>query len=61
MAASRIHKAITADLDAIERSINAVCREGIYLVPSRFVMPEDWRKIMAAGRELDSDLIISHR
>lgn len=58
MAAPRIRKATTADLDTIERNINAVCREGIYLVPSQFTIPERWRKILAAGGELDNDLIV---
>jgi len=43
MATLRIRRATIADLDAIECSINAVCREGIYLVPSRFTMP-DWHE-----------------
>jgi len=38
MAALRIRQATIADLDVIERNINAVCNEGIYLVPSYFVM-----------------------
>jgi len=58
VSALHIRKAIVADRDAIERNINAVCREGIYLVPSRFVMPPRWRKILAAGGELDNDLIV---
>jgi len=53
-----IRQATAADLDAIERNVNAVCDEGLYLVPSRFVMPERWRKILAAGGELDNDLIV---
>jgi len=57
MVASCIRKATTADRDAIELNINAVCKEGIYLVPSHFIMPERWRKILAAGGELDNDLI----
>ena len=55
---SSLHKATIADLDAIERNINAVCREGIYLVPFRFTMPERWRKILTAGGELDNALIV---
>ena len=55
---SSLHKATIADLDAIERNINAVCKEGIYLVTSRFVMPPRWRRILAAGGELDNGLII---
>lgn len=58
MNALDIRKATVADRDAIERNINAVCREGIYLVPSRFTMPERWRKILDADGELDNDLII---
>ncbi len=57
-APSRIRKATTADCDAIERNVNAVCQEGIYLVPSRFVTPPIWRKILAVGGELDDDLIV---
>ena len=48
-----IRKATIADLDAVEHNIDLVCREGIYLVPSRFTMPERWRRILAAGGELD--------
>ena len=53
-----IRNATTADLGATERNINAVCDEGLYLVPSHFVMPERWRRILAAGGELDNDLIV---
>ena len=53
-----IRKATTADLDAIERNVNAVCNEGVYLVPSHFVIPERWRNILAANGELDGDLIV---
>lgn len=58
MASPCVRRAKTADLSVIESNINAVCREGIYLVPSRFVMPEKWRKILDAGGELDNDLIV---
>jgi RimJ/RimL family protein N-acetyltransferase len=56
--ALHIRKATTADLDVVECNINAVCREGIYLVSSHFTMPERWRRILAAGGELDNNLII---
>jgi len=55
--ALHIRKASIVDLGAIERNISAVCEEGMYLVPSRFVMPERWRKILVAGGELGNDLI----
>jgi RimJ/RimL family protein N-acetyltransferase len=58
MAADNIRKATSADRDVIEHNINTVCREGIYLVPSHFSVPPRWRNILAAGGELDNDLII---
>lgn len=53
-----ICKATVADLRVIEHNVDTVCREGIYLVPSRFILPQSWRKILVAGGELDNDLII---
>jgi len=58
MAVPCIRKATVADVDAIERNINAVCNEGIYLVPSYFAMPERWRRILAVGGDLHNDLIV---
>jgi len=35
-----------------------ICQEGIYLVPSHFVMPDRWRRILEAGGERENDLIL---
>jgi RimJ/RimL family protein N-acetyltransferase len=53
-----IRAATSSDRASIKHNINQICREGIYLVPSQFIMPRRWRDILRAGGERDRDLII---
>ncbi len=53
-----IRQVTESDAPHIERNINAICQESLYLVPDHFKLHEKWKRILQAQGELDGHLII---